>query len=232
MAFEDSLRTQITVGVSDPPETDLEYYARPENYTGSNMLAMQRVVMAHKRQANSDKEEDRDRTQHERAFDRLIDRYKDIGASWPNSLQSPTEDKDFSSMSASEKQQGIIAILQDNANRRRSLSRRGRKGSLGDELRCPSPRDKWKQLTTLKLGASRTPSALSDADGDHLCHTTPHSRLAKSPTLYMTSEFAKAQVRYMAGFLPKSSGTLQLSVCRAPTSFCFNQKICTSVTYF
>ena len=36
-SFEDSLKTRLTMGSADPPDTDLDYYSRPENYTGSNL---------------------------------------------------------------------------------------------------------------------------------------------------------------------------------------------------
>ena len=30
--------------LTEPPETDLDYYARPENYTGSNLSTLTRSV--------------------------------------------------------------------------------------------------------------------------------------------------------------------------------------------
>ena len=87
MSFEDSLQTRLTVGQSDPPETDLDYYAKPENYAGSNIFAMQRVAMAQAMQKQSESRDgDRpNREAHDQAVERLMERYKDVGTFRPQS---------------------------------------------------------------------------------------------------------------------------------------------------
>ena len=53
--FEEALSATLYVGsVNDPPETDLEYYAKPENYTGSNLHSIQRLVFAQKKKLGTD----------------------------------------------------------------------------------------------------------------------------------------------------------------------------------
>ncbi|ELT87894.1 hypothetical protein CAPTEDRAFT_196326 [Capitella teleta] len=72
----------MAVRTSKPPETDLDYYARPENYTGSNMMAIQRVALAWQKQ--SDKELDQDeRSAHNTALSKILDRYRCVGESTP-----------------------------------------------------------------------------------------------------------------------------------------------------
>ena len=74
---------RLTGGKSDPVETDLDYYAKPENYTGSNLHAMQRVMFVQKRQ-NSATGANR---QKDDPLDKLKERYKDIGRTGtPDSL--------------------------------------------------------------------------------------------------------------------------------------------------
>ncbi|KAJ8297471.1 hypothetical protein KUTeg_024002 [Tegillarca granosa] len=52
--FEDSMKANvISSGKSDPPETDLDYYSRPENYTGSNLQSLQRFIIAKDKQEKS-----------------------------------------------------------------------------------------------------------------------------------------------------------------------------------
>lgn len=45
--------TVISSSKSDPPETDLDYYSRPENYTGSNLQSLQRFIIAKDKQEKS-----------------------------------------------------------------------------------------------------------------------------------------------------------------------------------
>ncbi|CAH1776908.1 unnamed protein product [Owenia fusiformis] len=50
-SFEESLnKTRVLTTRNEPPETDLNYYAKPENYTGSSLAAMQRLIHAQQKQ--------------------------------------------------------------------------------------------------------------------------------------------------------------------------------------
>ncbi|KAK2168760.1 hypothetical protein LSH36_14g03076 [Paralvinella palmiformis] len=44
-SFEESVRTRLTLATTQPPASDLEYYAKPENYTGAE-LSLQRFMFA------------------------------------------------------------------------------------------------------------------------------------------------------------------------------------------
>lgn len=49
---EEDLTTRLTRGHNDPEETDLDYYSRPENYTGSNLQAIQRLLFVQKQKGD------------------------------------------------------------------------------------------------------------------------------------------------------------------------------------
>lgn len=65
-------------GKSDPPETDLDYYSRPENYTGvTNLQAMQRIVVAKENQFKSKDGDGKKKSQKKDGFD-FFYRYKQM----------------------------------------------------------------------------------------------------------------------------------------------------------
>ncbi|XP_067661228.1 cyclic nucleotide-binding domain-containing protein 2-like [Haliotis asinina] len=54
MSLGDTLAGGLSTGKSDPPETDLDYYSQPENYTGSTLQTLQRFVQAKSKEEKSD----------------------------------------------------------------------------------------------------------------------------------------------------------------------------------
>lgn len=93
--FEQAMTANaISSGKNDPPETDLDYYSMPENYTGSNLQAMQRFKFAKDKQ---DREHDKNKLKKPKkkeGFD-LLARYKHI-------LKGLVEDGDDESSSSEE----------------------------------------------------------------------------------------------------------------------------------
>ena len=56
--FEDRIKIEVAPGQSDPPETDLDYYARPENYMGSNLHSLQRIIHVQQKLAKDSGDDD------------------------------------------------------------------------------------------------------------------------------------------------------------------------------
>ena len=78
MSFEASLNKQVTKKSKyDKPETDLDFYAKPENYEGSNIYALNRFVLAKKKVDHTEHKDARTNQKEER-LNKLFDRYKDI----------------------------------------------------------------------------------------------------------------------------------------------------------
>ena len=180
MSFEDSLQTRLTVGQSDPPETDLEYYARPENYTGSNIFAMQRVAMAKKKLTTPEDEPGGDRAAHNQAVSKLLDRYKDVGPSQSASntslyvveVQRSRPDlrartASLHPSSAQSRPSSAGAHAQESRKRRKSLSdRAGSANDITTDSRASTPRDRWRKLSRRFSDAKLTSHSDSDSQSD------------------------------------------------------------------
>lgn len=63
--------------MSDPPETDLDYYSRPENYTGSNLQSLQKFTYAKQKQDKAQNDLNKKAKKKKSGFD-LFARYKHI----------------------------------------------------------------------------------------------------------------------------------------------------------
>ena len=76
MSFEASVGNRLSSSKYDVPETDLDFHSRPENYTGSNIHALNKFVLTQKR-----RERGAEQSRDEAATDpmsALFDRYKDV----------------------------------------------------------------------------------------------------------------------------------------------------------
>ena len=76
MSFEASVGNRLSHSKHDVPETDLDFHARPENYTGSNIHALNRFVLSRKRQDAGDTAGDTQQQAHPMQV--LFDRYRDV----------------------------------------------------------------------------------------------------------------------------------------------------------
>lgn len=63
--------------MSEPPETDLDYYSRPENYTGSSLRSLQKFTFAKQKQDKALTEQHKKTKKKKNGFD-LFARYKHI----------------------------------------------------------------------------------------------------------------------------------------------------------
>jgi hypothetical protein len=63
--------------MSEPPETDLDYYSRPENYTGSSLRSLQKFTFAKQKQDKALTEQNKKTKKKKNGFD-LFARYRHI----------------------------------------------------------------------------------------------------------------------------------------------------------
>lgn len=77
-SFEESMKASIlTSGKDDPDATDLDFYAKPENYTGSNIQSLQRFQIAKKKQDKEANQNKNVKKKKKQGFD-LFKRYRHI----------------------------------------------------------------------------------------------------------------------------------------------------------
>ncbi|XP_033742226.1 cyclic nucleotide-binding domain-containing protein 2-like [Pecten maximus] len=89
-SFEQAMTaTALSSGKGDPPETDLDYYSKPENYTGSSLQTMQRFKIAKDKQDKENEDKNKKKEKKQQGFS-LLARYKHI-------LKGLVEDGDDSS---------------------------------------------------------------------------------------------------------------------------------------
>ncbi|OWF55628.1 cyclic nucleotide-binding domain-containing protein 2-like isoform X2 [Mizuhopecten yessoensis] len=77
-SFEQAMTANaISAGKGDPPETDLDYYSKPENYTGSSLQTMQKFKFAKDKQDKENEDKNRKKEKKQQGFS-LLARYKHI----------------------------------------------------------------------------------------------------------------------------------------------------------
>ena len=214
MSFEESLQTRLTQGQSDPPETDLDYYAKPENYAGSNIFAMQRVAMAWKKQGTADEEgAGGDRTAHNQAVSKLLDRYKDVAASRPGSSTSSLNLPDVRKAQPSTKSKTAYlqpssahsrpcsagaSQAQDSRKRRKSLTDRAGSANELSDSRASTPKDRWRKLSRrfsdAKLADSDTQSEVSRKLSVVSKGSGPYRSARSSSSLNVTAREVRTQL--------------------------------------
>ena len=61
-SFEQGIKSSsLSSGKNDPAATDLDYYSKPENYTGSNLQSLQKFTVDKKREDDSKKKKQKKR---------------------------------------------------------------------------------------------------------------------------------------------------------------------------
>ncbi|XP_060074183.1 cyclic nucleotide-binding domain-containing protein 2-like [Ylistrum balloti] len=77
-SFEQAMTANaLSSGKGDPPETDLDYYSKPENYTGSSLQTMQRFKIAKDKQDRENEDKNKKKEKKQQGFS-LLARYKHI----------------------------------------------------------------------------------------------------------------------------------------------------------
>lgn len=80
--------------MSDPPETDLDYYSRPENYTGSNLQSLQKFTYAKQKQDKALSDQNKKAKKKKSGFD-LFARYKHILKGYVSDEEEDDEGEDL-----------------------------------------------------------------------------------------------------------------------------------------
>ncbi|XP_069129509.1 cyclic nucleotide-binding domain-containing protein 2-like [Argopecten irradians] len=77
-SFEQAMTANaISSGKGDPPETDLDYYSKPENYTGSSLQTLQRFKIAKDKLDKESEDKNKKKEKKQQGFS-LLARYKHI----------------------------------------------------------------------------------------------------------------------------------------------------------
>ena len=176
MSFEDTVQTRLASRSNEPPETDLDYYARPENYTGSNMLAMQRVALAWQKQSSSSDIDQDERAGHNKAVNKILDKYSGVGDTTSRSSSSSW----------------------DVADLRRGSAPEIRKGSLVLDGRDSSGR--WSRRASAKLDANSLSAFTDDHDGMDRRGNSRVSAFTRSSRSLSGATFSR-DPRYVSTFL-------------------------------
>ncbi|XP_061184684.1 cyclic nucleotide-binding domain-containing protein 2-like [Saccostrea echinata] len=96
--------------MSEPPETDLDYYSRPENYTGSNLQSLQKFTLAKQKQDKALSDQNVKAKKKKSGFD-LFARYKHILKGYISDEEEEEEDEE------EEKDEGAEEAKEDSSKK-------------------------------------------------------------------------------------------------------------------
>lgn len=98
---------------SDPPETDLDYYSRPENYEGSNLTNIKRFNFAKQKEEKSKLDANKKKKKKKDGFD-IFKRYRHILKGYldadiePDEADTSEEEEELSSKKIKFQEQVVI----------------------------------------------------------------------------------------------------------------------------
>ncbi|KAL8578473.1 hypothetical protein ACOMHN_028745 [Nucella lapillus] len=109
---------ELTNGRAAPPETDLDYISRPENYGGSNLQSLQRFFLARDKQQKTQRQSSK-KKKRRREEDELFRRYRHI---LPHDDSSPLSESEDSGEEGKERERfaGGVMVGSDGSSRKKS----------------------------------------------------------------------------------------------------------------
>ncbi|GFN75393.1 hypothetical protein PoB_000189900 [Plakobranchus ocellatus] len=150
-----------SVRLTEPPETDLDYYARPENYTGSNLSTLTRFLVAKDKEESKTKKSNKKKKKHINEERQLYRRYRHI---LPQELFGSSSSSSSSTSSSEDEEQKV----DEEANKENH--RHKQSGESLDNTPSPTTKGGNVKATFLKSSEedSRLPTILS-SDNDNYC---------------------------------------------------------------
>nr|KAG5701613.1 hypothetical protein BaRGS_019302 [Batillaria attramentaria] len=172
---------QLANGGGEPPQTDLDYYSRPENYEGSNLHSLQKFIIARDKQQKSQHKSTKQKKRRKEEHD-LYRRYKHILA-FEESLQGESSsDEDCEASEETNSPSKRLEVTQNHGSpgRSRRMSNVSQKVALAVS-EAHRPLSEGRRMSDVVISDERRSASARD-DVVNALSTSPATSRGNTPT--------------------------------------------------